>query len=352
MIVLDNIIFSLQKAGGVSTLWTNLMSNLMDKTNEVRFIEYENSTENIFRGGLKVPERYILLQKGKASKLNELFSPKVSFDRPFIFHSSYFRLCKNKNAINVSTVHDFIYEQGKPTFMQKFRIMLDYRAIRKSDAIVCISENTKKDLLKFIPDIDPEKITVIYNGVSEDFSKLSEIPYPEYKDSILYIGGRQSYKNFDFVVKTLSSADLDLVICGTPLSDREREMLERELPGRYRHVLFPSNQELNKILNSVYALAYPSSYEGFGIPVIEAQRAGCPVIALNASSIPEIIGDDRLLMNALSKEEFMKKIGLLKDIEFRNSVVALGLENAGRFSWQKMSDGYYELYMKLLHNKS
>ncbi|MBO5445314.1 MAG: glycosyltransferase family 4 protein [Muribaculaceae bacterium] len=352
MIYLDNIIFSLQKAGGISAVWANLIENLISRTQDLRMIEYEDAYGNFFRQNLNLQPDLIIRKPATGGILREFMSPRVVCDSPFIFHSSYFRTCPNPNAINVNTVHDFIYEQGKMTLKQKIRTGLDYRAIRKSDAIVCVSENTKLDLLKFLPDIDESKIRVIHNGVSEDFVRLPEIPYPEYGNHVLFLGGRQSYKNFSFVVKSLKDTDFSLLICGSPLSKAETEMLESNLRGRYRHILFPVGSELNRIYNSVFALAYPSSYEGFGIPVLEAQRAGCPVIAMNISSIPEIIGEDALLISSPDKDEFLARLSEIKNPQRRHSVVETGLDNAKRFSWKRMADEYYSLYINLLRPQS
>lgn len=189
---------------------------------------------------------------------------------------------------------------------------------------------------------------MIYNGVSEDYYQISDIPYPNYRDCVLFVGGRQSYKNFDFVVKSLSATRYKLLVCGTPLKEDEISLLNKYLPDRYLHVKFPTNEELNKIYNSVHALAYPSSYEGFGLPVLEAQRAACPVVALSASSIPEIIGDDSLLMPELSAESFIKMLDELEDDDRRKTITDAGLENSSRFSWKKMAKDYFDLYKNLL----
>lgn len=351
MLYLDNIIFSLQKAGGISVVWQNLISNLQQSSysNDIRYIEYKNAATNIFRTNLNIPRCQIKIIK----KINQIFeqfrSPEVTSNKKFIFHSSYFRICNNPNAINVTTVHDFIYEQGNPTWKQKLRIWLNYKAIKKSDAIVCISENTKKDLLKYLPDIDTSKVHVIYNGVSEDYFPLKNIPYPQYQDYVLFVGGRQGYKNFDFVVKTLQNTSYKLLICGSSFKEDEKEIVDKYLPTRYKLIEYPSNKELNKIYNSVYCLVYPSSYEGFGLPVLEAQRAGCPVIALAASSILEIVGKDSLLMPTLEGSHLIELLAKIKDPDIRIKLIDLGFEVSNRFSWRKMADEYLNLYNILLN---
>lgn len=346
----DNIIFSLQKAGGISVVWQNLIKNLLPYADDLHFIEYPDAGNNLFRQELELCPASV----DKRRIFNHIFSqfrhPRVKSDEPFIFHSSYFRTCSNRKAINVTTVHDFIYEQGRPAWKQRLRIAMNYRAIRRSDAVVCISENTRRDLFKYMPDVDPEKVRVIYNGVSDAYFPLGSVPYPEYRDYVLFVGGRQRYKNFDFVVKALAGSKYKLLVCGAPLTTQEKEKLDTYLPGCYRLVAYPSMDELNKIYNSVYCLAYPSSYEGFGLPVLEAQRAGCPVIALDASSIPEIIGDNALLMSELSSRSFEKYLKELDNVDTRRKIVCEGIENAKYFSWNKMAQEYMYLYQDLLKN--
>ena len=351
MIVYDNIIFSLQRAGGISVVWSSLVERVLKMTDDLAFLEYENAKENIFRQSLDIPIQKLRISKKFSKIFSQLMNPTVGYGQPFIFHSSYFRTCSNPNAINVTTVHDFIYEQGKPNLKQKLRIWLNYNALKRSDAIVCISENTKKDLLRFLPEVAGKDIRVIYNGVSEEYNSLDNIPYPQYKDTILYVGGRQSYKNFEFLVKGIKDTKYSLLICGSDLSEAETRLLDLNLPGRYEVVLYPSNDELNRIYNSVYCLAYPSSYEGFGIPVLEAQRAGCPVIALSASSIPEIIGENALMMSKLDSDEMINLLDKLQSPQCREDVIKAGLKNVERFSWEKMANDYMELYESLLKSR-
>lgn len=347
-IIFDNIIFSLQKAGGISVVWQNLIENLLDWNIDMKCLEYPNVQANIFRSNFNIPASKIVLLNKFHNILSQFQHPKIQSQNNFIFHSSYFRICKNQKAINVTTVHDFIYEQSKPTLKQKIRMHLNYRAIRNSQAVVCISENTKKDLFKYIPTISSENVYVIHNGVSESYYPLTTKPYPNYKEYVLFVGGRQGYKNFNFVIDALSDTKYKLLICGSSLTKGEIEILESRLQNRYKHIYYPSTEELNKIYNSVFALAYPSSYEGFGIPFLEAQRSGCPVIALNASSITEIAGPKGWLLPYLDKQLFVSMLDQLKNEGKRESIINEGLINSQRFSWEKMAKEYLMLYNKLL----
>lgn len=351
-IFFDNIIFSLQKAGGISVVWENLLSEIQKINKNCYFLEYDNCEKNIFRQRLCLPEDRIYKRRLiYGGILEQLFDVRLSGKtESFIFHSSYYRLCSNPSAINVTTVHDFIYEKGfiKVGLKERIRLLQNYRSIKNCEKIICISENTKQDLFRYIPDVDENKVTVIYNGVSEDYKILNHKPN-NYVDFVLFVGGRQKYKNFEFAVNAVKKSNYKLLICGNELSQAETILLNEILgPQRYKFILRPTNKELNLIYNSVHCLFYPSSYEGFGIPILEAQRAGCPVIALNSSSIPEVMGSGGLLLNSLNCSEFISLINDIKTEGNRKSLIELGLNNARKYSWQKMAHEYNVLYSKLL----
>lgn len=351
-IIYDNIIFSLQNAGGISVVWENLLINCIDRAN-ISCIEYPGANINLSRSSIEIPSD-IIIKKSLKPRFAELLRPNVLYNKKekFIFHSSYFRICNHPKAINVTTVHDFIYKQGVSTFKQRLRIKMNYKAIRNSDAVVCISENTKKDLFRFLPDINPEKVYVIYNGVSEDYYPIPDIPYPQYRDCVLFIGGRQGYKNFRFTVEALSGTKYNLLVCGKSLDEDEKVLLDKYLPNHYTVITLPSNEELNKIYNSVYALVYPSSYEGFGIPILEAQRSKCPVIALNSSSVPEVAGEGAILLETLFRDALIEALDSLDDRKFKSELTEKGYINSQRFSWKKMAETYLQLYKNLLDDKN
>lgn len=206
--------------------------------------------------------------------------------------------------------------------------------------------------MKFLPDINETKIRVIHNGVSDDYFPIKEreeleLPF-ELETYMLFVGSREKYKNFELAVKAVACNRLKLVIVGAPLLAEELDFLQTELgQSNFVEMGRVSNEELNCLYNGAMALLYPSEYEGFGIPVLEAQRAGCPVIAYNASSIPEIIGDTPLLLDVLSIESITKCFNVLKIKKEREDLIYKGIENAKRFTWDKMYEQVIALYKEV-----
>ncbi|MBW0294687.1 hypothetical protein B4P00_00200 [Shewanella xiamenensis] len=349
MLVLDSIIFSLQKAGGISVYFSEILKRLQLDKLSYSVIAYKNDS--------KVLEEY---------QLSNLFPIKshvfplsiIRFLDVYIpsgckvFHSSYYRLpffYQRKNVKIVTTVHDFTYERyigGLSTFIHHWH---KKRAILSSDVIVCISDNTRKDLLHFIPEAATKDVRVIYNGVSDSFypqTSSKNIKSTD-KSSIIFIGSRSGYKNFKTLVLTMKRlVDKNLLIVGGgALTDAEYTLLENNCPERYRHLAYVSNTQLNAIYNGAFCLVYPSLYEGFGIPAVEAMKAGCPVIAANSSSLPEVCGGAAILLDIVNVNNIFEAVQSLKDVNYRQNLIFLGLANSKRFSWDKMFQELKDIYI-------
>lgn len=345
MLYLDNIIFSLQKVGGISMVWYHLLNHVLRQSDlYVNFIEYAGAANNEYRKLLKLPASNLTVRDADFLSFKRYFAPYIEITDDTIFHSSYYRVIDHPHAKNITTVHDFTYEHfssGMKAYVHKWQ---KFKAIKHSEIIVCISQNTRRDLLHFMPEVKSKKIEVIYNGVSEEYFPTKQ-NYPEYSDCLMFIGSRATYKNFNFAIEAALSSGYRLLICGAPLNEAEKKHLQKRL-GNNRFILKvrPSNSEINKLYNSVRALIYPSSYEGFGLPVIEAQKAGCPVIALNSSSIPEVIGDEYPMMNDLSITSFTAVLQKIENSSSHETLINYGLQNSKRFSWENMSENYIQLY--------
>jgi mannosyltransferase len=356
---LDNIIFSLQKAGGASVVWQQHLERLLlDKEFQCRFLEYNNAEFNFFRKQLALNSNLIELKSSRFLFLKRYLNLKSKNVNKHIFHSSYYRTEISKNAINITTVHDFTYEKYISGITQKVHSWQKNRAINNSDGIICVSENTKKDLLHYLPHICEDKIRVIYNGVDNGFKLLEnnfafdkKHDFEDYNYA-LYVGDRRTtYKNFDMAVDACALTNIPLLIIGGgELNKKELYQLKSKLGAtKFSILLGVSVADLNYYYNKAYCLLYPSLYEGFGIPVIEAQRTGCPVIATNSSSIPEVIANKYTAIehpNSNKIAKIIKELSLNNNL--RNETIKLGLEKSNSFNWQntyyQTTEFYKELY--------
>ena len=345
----DNIVFSLQKAGGISTYWSELINRLLRDDIDVVFEEFKH--ENIVRNTLTIKET--LVNKSlKRFLIMERFKPiRLINKEPFIFHSSYNRRTDNPNAAQVTTVHDFVHEKFYRGLRRRLHLLQKNHVLRSADAIITVSENTKKDLLSYHPTITEDRIKVIYNGVSSDFYPLAEeqkqlIPDCGSRPFLLYIGSREHYKNFDFTIKLLrETTDFDLYIVGAALDKKEINLLQQKIPGRWKHFNHISNNKLNELYNMAFALIYPSMYEGFGIPLLEAMKAGTPFLALNNSSIPEVAGNAGLLLESADIPMFRNALEAIGNN--RQSFIDKGFVQAGNFSWEKCYQQTLSVYKEL-----
>ncbi|MDE9544016.1 glycosyltransferase family 4 protein [Xenorhabdus bovienii] len=341
MIVIDGIIFSLQKSGGISVYFNEILKRL--KSNGIQHSLYLYNNDNnktLSRDSIITP----ILKKNNLISLKRYMNFPLEKENA-VFHSSYYRIpdVRQKNTKIITTVHDFTYEKYFPFIKKNIHHWQKKRAILNSDEIICISENTKSDLIKYIPESKEKKIHVIYNGVSDKFHVISNINHLE-NNFIIFIGSRVSYKNFTNVVLSIKSLkDIHLkIIGGGPLNKQEKELLNSNIKNRYIKIDYATDNQLNTLYNQAHALVYPSLYEGFGIPVIEAMKAGCPVIATNKSSIPEISSDAAILLDNPNSDCIKQAIIDLEKNSFRKNIIKKGINQGNKFSWDIM-------FSKLMH---
>jgi glycosyltransferase involved in cell wall biosynthesis len=268
-----------------------------------------------------------------------------------LFHPTYYdpyflRYLNGKPF--VLTVYDMIHEIF-PQYFPDDKVTMPYKQtlFPKAKIIIAISENTKKDILRFFPDL-AEKIRVIYLGFS--FHKLDSEPKKE--KYILFTGERIRYKNFKaFLIASaplLIKYDLYLVCTGRPFNDEEKDLLCSLQINDRTICKFASDGELGELYSRALAFVFPSLYEGFGIPVLEAFASQCPAILSNTSSLPEIGADAAVYFDPYSTDDMRNQIErVICSSSLQKEMIKKGKERLKLFSWEKCARETMEVYNTL-----
>jgi glycosyltransferase involved in cell wall biosynthesis len=352
VLVLDSIIFNLQRAGGISKYWAKLLGGYHQRKLNYQEIVYEN--DNIFSRDLAhIPSQSFPV------RINRYLDVKCKAKKDTVFHSSYFRLPKSEMP-TVCTVHDFMYELFDKGIKKRIHIWQKRRCMINSDVIICVSEHTKNDLYRLYPKIAQNKhVEVIYNGVDDDFINLElasdyliEINgfVLHRRGFLLYVGSRNGCKNFNEALSLASdfikrNPSLKFVCVGGG-GVKESEILNfPDMIGKVIHLSFIENEQLNILYNIAFSLVFTSSYEGFGIPALEAQKAGCPVIYQSISSLSEVMGYNDTDINSRSYSDIYHSIN---DDLSRSDIIRKGIEKASFFSWNLTVDNTLKAYRKAI----
>ena len=358
----DNIVFELQRIGGISKIWHKKILYFKENTDfDIKYIEGSNINRNYFRRRLNIEEKDIKKESSLPLMIRRYLP--VNVVGRGLFHSSYFRITDNSKIRQVITVHDCIYEKFSGGYKKKIHLTQKIKALKFADAIICVSKSTKKDLLLFYPWVDENKIHTIYNGVDNEYHILKkehdEIKIKntviQNKKFILYVGGRNKHKNFDSILNLLNSdTSIENNLCivvvggGIPTKQEIRKIRNLNLFKKVNFIGHVTNDELNILYNMAFCLVFPSFYEGFGLPVIEAMRAGCPVLSSDRSSLPEIIGRKGLFFNPNDSVEIKEKFDLLLNDKFRIDLIDYGLKKSKEYSWENSFDAIFKLHNNLV----
>jgi len=365
-VALDYQIFTIQKYGGISRYFYEVAKHLAAFHSErvsclINSPLYINnyllrSNSDLKIRGFAVPafsrSRHLYV------KLNRFISPFVLYDfSPDIVHETYYapKSSVPKGCRTVLTVYDMIHELYPESILAHDRTREHKRiAVDRSDHIICISQNTRNDLIRLL-DVPPEKTSVIHLGFTLTQPIHISTNYL-HRPFILYVGSRRGYKNFDRLLAAYASYSelrdhFDLVAFGGgTFQHRELEMI-RYLRLSQTQVRQVSGDD--RVLSGLYAHAamfvYPSLYEGFGIPPLEAMSFNCPVACTNTSSLPEVVANAAIQFDPLDTDSIAKAmLRLSADSALRSSLIELGRARVVNFSWEQCAKKTLDVYEALL----
>ena len=352
--------FLKQKYGGITKYFCELMKNLP--------IEYSYDLSVLFSGNqhlkdynfkkinFSLPARDFR-GKGRLKtsfyNINKRYSEyKISSKKFDVFHPTYYDpyFLKNLKKPYVITVHDLIEFKFKEQYKNESLIPDMEKIIKNADRIISISENTKKDLIDTLH-VSPDKIDVIYHGFNPPKKKLGNNNLGRY---ILFVGVRTGYKNFSNLAKAFSELQrhdetLKLVCVGQPFLKDEIEEL-KSLKILYNTYLFGVKEDrLNELYGNALVFVYPSMYEGFGMPVLEAFANNCPVCLSNTSSLPEVAGRAAEYFNPASQDSILEGIKrVIYNKEYSEILIEEGKIQLKKFSWKNCATKTAETYQKTI----
>ena len=353
------------KTGGNEVYTENLITYLskIDKRNE--YIIYINPDINLNLPGnfkiKKIPTKNRYLRQLYLFRL-------LKNDSPDIYHSQYFLplLCPCNSVI---TVHDVSFIGHPEWWTTKERFIFSFlnNSIKNAEKIIAVSNWTKMEIIRHF-NIDENKISVIYNGVCEVFNPdidkaliyriKSRYSLPD--KYIVYVGRFNVRKNISTLIKAFSifkgyhKNDIKLVLVGKEewkTEDITRLIYKLNLQNEVISTGYIPNSDLPVIYNSAKIFVFPSLYEGFGLPPLEAMASGVPTITSDIPIFSELFGNVTINVPPLDINEMAKAMEkLIIDTSFREDLIQKGLEIAKKFKWDKTAEETIELYKDIIRD--
>jgi glycosyltransferase involved in cell wall biosynthesis len=357
---------------GIGKYTVSLARHLEDADSNINLLLYSNRDIIIkAEKNVKIAGTGDLLGKYNSSLWFQLSLPfylnKQSGNKIDLFHGTMAMLPLAVRMPTVVTIYDLVLEKFPETMYWKNWLSLKTLmkvSARKASKIIAISENTKKDIIDYFG-IDEEKIRVIYLGVDSQFSPQ---PDPNEADAlakynltdgyILSVGTLEPRKNFHRLInayKMVASSGQKtpklVIIGGHGWGNEELGKLVRESGLDERVILagYVPDEDIPVLYRNASVFVYPSLYEGFGLPPLEAMACGTPVITSNLSSIPEVVGDAAVLIDPYNTAEIAQAIAsVLKNEGLRDSLRTSGLVRSKLFNWEKTARETHSLYLEVI----
>ncbi len=365
-ILFDDEVFFRQRFGGVSRIFAKLIEGI-EQNPEHQLLFDCNYSENEYLLQLKPntssflkPYQFPLKGKlirgiyGKYSHqktINTICKNKADVFHPTFYADYYLQALTKANLPLVFTVHDLIHEQTSNNSHYAQMAKMKEENLKVASQIIVVSEHTKKDLLRIYPFVNPQSIHVIHlaQSLPQQGKKPNHLP----DNYILFTGERSGYKNFVSLLRAFANIsktnpELHLYCAGSaPLNSEELHLAKQlNIQNKLHHARL-SDEELKYVYQKAKLFVFPSTYEGFGIPILESFNAGTPVVANNATSLPEVGGDAAYYVDASNVNKLAQAISdVLIDENLRKQLIEKGLKRDQQFTWQNHINKTLQVYQK------
>mgnify|MGYP001230274047 CR=1 FL=1 len=362
-IVFDYEIFTKQKYGGISNYFCCLANEIIIKKKQIKIISplHKNFYLENFNKEHKSAYHFSFPQKiiNPIEKFNHYLTNRIIKKiNPDIIHNTYYfkKQIKTVKAKNVLTFMDLSHELYDLKSKKNIKIAeWKKECAKSSDHIIVPSNTTKLDLMD-IHKIDEKKITITH--LSSDFKTeyVKNFSDKKMNNYILFVGGRSGYKNFENFIyaysesKKLRNEYKILIFGGEKKTVCGIDILKKyNIPNKNFTFIYGDEDKLKFLYKNVACLIFPSFYEGFGLPVIEAMRSGCPLILSNAKAFKEVAGNGLDFFDPSEVDDIKEKLETLLFSESKlKENILYGLSRANNFSWKKCAQETINAYSKIL----
>jgi glycosyltransferase involved in cell wall biosynthesis len=361
-VFIDHQKFSTQKYGGISRYFANIIQGIKhtdDITYQLGVMHAKNhyiqDEPLLFKSGLS--DQVLSRNQQYDYRLNQLYCKRLLGKADFdVFHPTYYDpyYIKQLRKPLVITIHDMTYERLPEYFWAQDPLTQQKRLnIERADAIITISETTRKDLLSFF-NVDPAKVSVIYHGIDIDaplvLQPVEDLPEPY----ILFVGDRSGYKNFYLFMNAFRQLaprypNLRVILTGGgKLEVADREFLGRlGLTDRVRHINATDGQ-LNYLYQHAELFIYPSLYEGFGLPILEAFKARCPMLLSDTECFKEVAKDAAVYFKPTDIDDLISSLdNALFNTQLKAQLIEKGQKRLADFPLQACIDQTLNVYKSL-----
>lgn len=356
---------------GIGTYVRNLIRHLpkIDDHNEYLLLTYVEDESLV--GSLSPGTELVTVATPNYSISEHFVIPaKLRKIRADLFHSPHYVLPWFTPCPSIVTIHDVIhllFPQYLPSrFAGAYARRMIRRALDKAELVLTVSNSSKRDLLTFF-EVPPEKILVIPNGIDasitdglsvDDLARVKE-RFQLFGRTILFVGNIKPHKNVERLIAAFAKlqhepdfSDLTLIVVGDEISKYPslRRTVERhQVRAKVRFFGFVPELTLVALYKTADVFVFPSLYEGFGLPPLEAMANGTPVVTSNISSLPEVVGGAALTVDPYNIDEIALAIRrILSDRDLRTRLITDGYERAKQFSWEKSVAQVHQAYQQAL----